>query len=237
MKTTLGDILHPFHSFQTIAERALAIRWLMQSSARYWRPRQSGGPRNMLSGHGYSIGNEKHAFTPRCHVSVPNDCVDWNQAMEATEISIMGSLCDQRDDSRRWRTECGIGLDTEIKIRTRKRQSQQPEEQAAWRRLIQLHGKDIGGPSLNDRHRNITVLIAPELCISEDGIWIRCRTSDKTELRICNRGSAYSSWDVCFLLRDKRGNNRRPPTWKPARETFVEFIDRAIRFYMSRGEK
>lgn len=228
MNTTIAKQIAPsFFHYGTIAERVLVLQHLMQSATKYRANGRWGeyGPSNNLNGY--------HGCTNSCDTvwhSSRNGLVSWQDHFNNLGEMLLASQCESCNIDKKWRSKSGVGLHTAIKLRVRKNAYTSIAEQKSWVAFQKLHATVVDAPnSFNSCHKKVNVLCYPQLTISANHIRLRVSVTDAYELRH-EKTLGLSSWDFDFLLGE--GNTNQP--WSPFRETFVQFIDRTVKFYKTR---
>lgn len=228
MKKTLGELIEPgFDHYRSIGELARTLQFLM-STAHTFRDRGrwgTSGPQEYLCAYGGCVNSDNqpwHSGRIVCGMD-SGDTTTWQQNHDSIRDSILNALCARYPAELRWRKRHKISLDMLLKFPMA--YQNQDDEKKAWENLMALHGFKLPVSTLNDCHRSVNVLCEPELVISRHCIKISVSVTQRQEMR----SRCRSSWDVCFLARETKWS--KPPCWNSRRETFADFVLRAIEFY------
>lgn len=236
MKKTLADLLDPnFDHYRSVGELARTLQFLMASAEDYrdhsgrWG---SSGPGESLSNYGGCTNHVEHDYlwhSGRIASTCPwhPDVTTWQQNHDCLYKCILAGLCGESKIFERWRKEKGINLHMQLKFQMAYQHHEL--EQSAWKKFMELHRHQLNVPTLNICHKRVNLLAAPQLIIRPSGVTTSICVTQKSEMR--ESPQCYSRWEFKFLMRDtKWGTN---PKWNCQRETFAEFILRAVAFYKS----
>ena len=151
------------------------------------------------------------------------DCPTWQQHHDRLYKCLLAALCDLSPASINWRDAHQVSL--EMPLRFPMAYQRANDEQKAWDQFASLHLHALPVRTLNPQHRNIRLLVFPQLIIADRGVYIAVEVTDKTEWR--QSKGCCSRWDVAWLT------DRPSPKWHHQRETFASFVLRAVEFYKS----
>lgn len=226
MKTTLAEFLaHPGgdYGYESLGDYALVLQTLLRTAAAY-RDRAGSsftGPSEWLTGYGGTISR-----TPPSWHSGRDGCTTYGSHLrqiyhDVTVAVAMANKPGYNYASQRWAQEQRITWD--LIIRRPSHPNRRTAEQQAWERFRSLHGKRLCPHSLNGHHRHVNVITGNRLIIAPGAIFITFDVTDRQEFK--QRCGSSWSWNS---LTDKPN-----PVWKTNKETFAEYLDRAIAYFQT----
>lgn len=226
MKKTLAELLHPgFGHYRSIGELARTLRHLLATAHTFRTPGRwgSSGPSEELCDYGSCVNCADQPWhSGRINsTSGHHGTTTWQENHDSIYECILAAICNEYPACERWRKRHKIHL--HMPLRFPMAYQNNDKEKTAWESVLSLHRHKLPVSTLNSCHRAVNVLAAPELEISRFSITLRVCVTQRTEMR--TSPDCYSRWDACFLTRTLK------PKWNCQRETFANFLLRAVEFY------
>lgn len=224
MKKSLAELLSPsFDHYRSIGELAGTLQFLLSSSVAYRAKERWGwfGPTEQLNGYNGCVNCETTAWHSSRITAGTGKVTTWQQNHDSLYSCILGSLCDETAIACEWRAINKIALHMLLKLRMD--YQHKDEEIEAWHGFMAMHRHRLAVRTLNRCHKHVNLLVEPQLVISRFGVWIKVSVTLSSEIK--QSPLCYSRWDFGFLTRSES------PKWKPAKETFAEFVNRSTDYY------